>query len=160
VDRTLIHVGGFFNLAFVVFHLLFWRIFKWNTDLKQVSFLNRSIMQVLNLCLIWVFVIFGYVSLFHTDGLLATSLGHSLLVLMALFWLFRAIEQIIFFRLKSWVSWLFLAIFLGGVLLYAVPCFARLSPRSTQTQPALSGFTISSSASPGSRTCQVAGWAG
>jgi hypothetical protein len=160
MQKTLILAGGFYNLAFAVFHLLFWRLFKWNTDLQRVSFLNRAIMQVLNLCLIWVFVIFGYVSLFHANELLSSSLGHSLLVLMALFWLFRAIEQIIFFRLSTWGSWLFLSVFLIGVLLYALPCFARLNPRSTRTQPALSGFTLSSSASLGSRTRPVTGCAG
>ncbi len=160
MQKTLILVGGFYNLAFAVFHLLFWRIFKWNTDLQRMSFLNRAIMQVLNLCLIWVFVIFGYISLFHAGELLSSSLGHSLLVLIALFWLFRAIEQIIFFRLNTWGSWLFLAVFLIGVLLYAYPGLARPTPRSTRTQPALSGFTLSSSASPCSRTRPVAGWAG
>jgi hypothetical protein len=158
--KTLILVGGFYNLAFAVFHLLFWRIFKWNTDLQRVSFLNRAIMQVLNLCLMWVFVIFGYISLFHADELLSSSLGHALLVLMALFWLFRAIEQIIFFHLKSWGSWLFLAIFLVGALLYAFPCFALPAPHSTRTQPALSDFALLSSASLGSRPRPVAGWAG
>lgn len=158
--RTLILVGGFYNLAFAVFHLLFWRIFNWKTDLKQVSFLNRAIMQVLNLCLIWVFAIFGYISIFHANDLLASSLGHSLLVLMALFWLFRAIEQIIFFRLKSWGSWLFLAVFLIGVLLYAYPWLARPTARSTRTQPTLSDFTLLSSASLGYRARPLASWAG
>ena len=160
MQRTLLLVGGCYSLAFAVFHLLFWRIFKWNTELKQLSFLNRAIMQVLNLCLIWVFVIFGYVSLFHADGLLSTSLGHSLLVLIALFWLFRAIEQIIFFRLKIWGSWAFLAVFLIGVLLYALPCFAHPTPHSVATQPVLSGFTVTISGLLGSRARPVAGWAG
>lgn len=158
--KTLILAGGFYNLAFAVFHLLFWRIFKWNTDLKQLWFLNRAIMQVLNLCLIWVFVIFGYISLFHANDLLSSALGRSLLALIALFWLFRAIEQIIFFRSKSWGSWAFFAVFLIGVLLYAYPWLAYLTPRTTRAQPVLSGFTLSSSSSTGSRALAVAGRAG
>jgi hypothetical protein len=76
-----------------------------------------------------VFVIFGYIFLFHADELLTSSLGHSILVLIALFWLLRAIEQVIFFRLNRWGSWLFLAVFLVGVLLYGFPCLAGLIPR-------------------------------
>ncbi|MEN8178018.1 MAG: hypothetical protein ABFS39_05300 [Pseudomonadota bacterium] len=78
-------------------------------------------MQVVNLSLTFVFVIFGYISLMHTRELLETPLGHSLLLLIALFWLFRAILQPVFFKLKHWGSVVFLAVFLSGALLYGIP---------------------------------------
>lgn len=78
-------------------------------------------MQVLNLSLTFAFVIFGYVSLFHSRELLETALGHSLLVLISLFWLLRAIEQIVFFKLKHWGSAVFLTVFLSGAMLYGIP---------------------------------------
>ena len=78
-------------------------------------------MQVINLSLTFCFVIFGYLSLFHTQELIDSSLGHNLLLLIALFWLLRAIQQIIFFKLKDWGSIAFFFIFLTGSLLYGVP---------------------------------------
>lgn len=116
-----IKAGGIFNIAFVLFHFLFWRIFNWKDDLSSLSFLNRAIMQVLNLSLSFAFVIFSYISLVHTEELLSTPLGQSLLILMSLFWFLRAIEQVIFFKLKHWGSITFLGLFLIGALLYAVP---------------------------------------
>jgi len=118
---ALIKAGGIYSFGFVIFHLMFWRIFNWGEDLRSLSFLNRAIMQVLNVSLIFAFVIFGYISLLHTNELMESSLGHSLLVLTALFWLFRAIEQIVFFKLKHWGSVMFLLVFLSGAVLYGIP---------------------------------------
>ncbi|NQT62328.1 MAG: hypothetical protein HQ556_05155 [Candidatus Marinimicrobia bacterium] len=119
--EVLIKLGGIYNIVLVIFHLLFWRIFDWKNDLRNLSFLNRAIMQVLNLSLSFVFIIFSYISLAHTNELLSTALGHSLLILMTLFWVARSIEQIVFFKLKHWGSVAFLAFFLVGAVLYAIP---------------------------------------
>jgi hypothetical protein len=78
-------------------------------------------MQVLNLSLTFAFVIFSYISLVHTKELISTSLGQSLLGLIALFWLARSVEQVVFFKLKNWRSIAFLVFFLVGTVLYAVP---------------------------------------
>ena len=121
--ETLIKAGGFYTIGLVLFHLCFWRIFNWDQELKQVSFLNRAIMQVLNISLIFAFIIFSYISLAHTSEILASSLGKSLLVLMALFWLARTIQQIIFFKLQHWASWAFLLLFFTGALLYGIPAY-------------------------------------
>ena len=119
--ELLIKAGGFYNLALVVFHLSFWRIFDWDRDLRNISYLNRAIMQVLNISLLLVFIIFGYISFEHTNELLLSPLGQSLLVLMALFWLARTIQQIMFFKLHHWISWAFLLFFFSGFLIYAIP---------------------------------------
>ena len=124
--EILIIAGGFYNIGLVVFHLLFWRIFNWDSDLRDVSALNSAIMQVLNISLILVFAIFSYVSLVYTTELLTSDLGRTLLILMALFWLARSIQQIVFFKLHHPVSWAFLLFFLTGTLLYAIPAIDAL----------------------------------
>jgi len=78
-------------------------------------------MQVLNLSLTFAFFIFGYISIAHTRELFVTPLGHSFLVLVALFWLARAVEQVVFFKLKHWGSIAFLIVFLAGAALYGIP---------------------------------------
>ncbi len=69
-------------------------------------------MQVLNLCLTFVFVIFAYVSIAHAGEMTSTPLGRSLLLLISLFWYLRAAEQIWFFGLRKPLSILFLLFFL------------------------------------------------
>ena len=124
--EILIQLGGVYSFGFVVFHLSFWRIFDWKRDLQRLSFLNRAIMQVLNLSLTFAFVIFGYVSWFHAEELLGTRLGRSLLVLIAVFWLLRAVEQVIFFKLRHWGSVTFFGVFFLGFLLYGIPAASVL----------------------------------
>jgi hypothetical protein len=121
--ETVLIIGSLYNLLFAVFHLLFWKIFKWDMELSKLSFLNRAVMQVLNLCLTFCFLLFSYISFFHTSELLTTGLGHAVLVGIAVFWLLRAAEQVIFFKLKHWGSIVFLLTFIGGALIYAIPAF-------------------------------------
>jgi hypothetical protein len=77
-------------------------------------------MQVLNLCLTLVFVVFAYISLGYSYELLYSRLGHTLVWFMVIFWSFRAILQLVFFKLNL-VSIAFLLYFLIGAALYAVP---------------------------------------
>ena len=111
-------VGGLFNLAFFIFHLFFWKIFKWREDLHKLLPINRAVMQVLNICLMFVFLIFAYVSLFYIDEMRTTSLGLSLILLIAIFWGLRAIMQLIFFSRTRLMSYVFFVIFAAGCLIY------------------------------------------
>ncbi|NCF33109.1 MAG: hypothetical protein GWP50_06010 [Proteobacteria bacterium] len=120
-DQALILLGGCFNLGFGLFHLGFWKFLDWKSDLASLSFINRGVMQVLNIFLTYVFFVFAYISFVHVDDLLTTSLGASLLLAISLFWLLRAGAQIVFFGLEHWLSWLLLLAFLVGSLLYAIP---------------------------------------
>ena len=122
--KTLITIGGFLWLAFFVFHIFFWKLFDWKRDLENVAKVNKAIMQVLNLCLMFCFLIFAYISLFQTAELLTTGLGKTLLVGMVLFAVFRAIEQVIFFDLKNPRSIAVLFFALIGMTLYLIPLFA------------------------------------
>lgn len=120
--RTAILIGGVYHVAFALFHLAFWRLFRWRRELTSLSPVNRSVMQILNLCLTFVFLAFAYVSFFHAPELLETSLGHAMLLLIAIFWCLRAAEQLVFFGLRTLASAVFFALFITGTLLYAYPC--------------------------------------
>ncbi len=108
-------------MAVFVFHVLFWKLFRWKQELIKLSDVNRAVMQVLNLCLMWVFLIFAYVSIFHADELLTTGLGKSVLIGMVLFGIFRSVEQVIFFNLKDIRSKFVLFVAMIGTAIYAIP---------------------------------------
>jgi len=125
--RHLIIAGGFFHLGFAAFHLLFWRVFRWKEELRRLGPINRGVMQVLNLCLTFVFLIFAYLSLFLPDEMLTTPVGRPLLAWIAVFWLLRAFQQLIFFSRRQWASWALFALLLVGAGLYGIP-FALTGP--------------------------------
>jgi hypothetical protein len=117
----LIKLGGIYNFGFVVFHLMFWRLFRWREDLRSLSFLNRAIVQVLNLSLTFAFFAFGVLSFAFATAILESTFGRTFLILIALFWLARTIEQIVFFKLHHWGSRAFCGLFLIGAMIYALP---------------------------------------
>ncbi len=121
--KTLIIIGGFFGLGFFIFHIFFWQLFEWKKDLKSLTSINRGVMQVLNSCLMICFLIFSYVSIFHVDELLTTSLGSTILFGIGSLWFLRAIMQPLFFGLNNSISIAFFITFLFGAGIYFVPLF-------------------------------------
>ncbi len=113
--------GGIFNLGFAVFHLFFWRLFDWKRDLASLTAVNRSVMQILNLCLTFLLLVMAYVSLFLRQAMLSTELGKTLLIAFALFWFLRMLEQVFLFEVKNRLSAVFTLIFLLGTILYILP---------------------------------------
>ena len=121
--KSLILFGGVLWVICFIFDILFWKLFDWKKDLESLKKVNKGIIQVLNLCLMLCFLIFAYISIFQTDELLKPSLRKTLIAGMALFGVFRVIEQFIFFDLIHFRSKLVL---LGAVLIavvYSIPLF-------------------------------------
>ncbi len=111
-------------ITLAVFHVLFWRIFKWPETLAPLNRVDRATTQVLNISITFIFAIFAYISLAHTDELLNTTLGKSILILISIFWLFRTGQQIVFYDMRHKVSIGLTIYFLVGALLYGIPGIA------------------------------------
>jgi hypothetical protein len=115
---ALIVAAGLFNFALAVFHLSFWRQFHWQDELPRLGVVNRGIMQVLNLCLTYVFIVAAVLLLLFPLEAFATELGTFLLLAMAGFWLLRAILQPMYFQLRHSLSQGLFAIFVVGTLIH------------------------------------------
>jgi hypothetical protein len=113
--------GGIYNLAFAIFHMFFWKLFDWKKDLVSLTPVNRSVVQILNLCLTFMILVMSYVSLFLSREMLTTNLGQKLMLAFALFWFLRMLEQIFVFEVKNKLSVVFTLIFLLGSILYTIP---------------------------------------
>jgi len=109
--RYALYLGGALNLGLIVFHGLFWRLFRWRDELARLSGLNRNVMQIMNLCLMVLFAVLAYLSFAHAPALLASPLGHAVLAGFAVFWILRAAEQVWFFGLKAPLSVFFTGLF-------------------------------------------------
>lgn len=121
MNNTPLIIGGFFHFGFAVFHLFFWKLFNWKKDLASLTHINRAVMQILNLCLTFVFFVAAYISIFHSHELVTTNLGNVILVSISAFWLLRLIEQIIFFGLKKRLSIILTVLFFAGFVIYLLP---------------------------------------
>jgi len=120
MNENLIITGGIYNIILIIFHISFWRIFNWPETINTLNRTNKSTIQVLNISITFIFVIFAYISLVHTKELLNTNLGNTLLIFMSALWLFRAIQQIIFYKLKHKASLGLFLFFIGGSVIYCI----------------------------------------
>lgn len=121
MTTTLVLAGGFYSLFFALFHLGFWKIFKWKDALAKLDLTNGAILQILNLCLTFFFLLMAYLSFFQTKELISTTLGKTLLGAFSLFWLLRMLEQIIFFNIKKILSIALTFLFFLGSMIYLYP---------------------------------------
>jgi len=115
---ALLIAAGLFNLAFAVFHLFFWRLFRWPQQLAKLSAANRGIVQVLNLCLTYLFAFSALLCFLFPDELASTELGRFALLGLTGFWLVRAIYQPMFFGLEHPLSIALFFIFVLGTLIH------------------------------------------
>src|SRR3989304_1344596 len=102
--ELLLTIGGIYNLGFAIFHLLFWKIFKWKKDLASLTHVNRSVMQILNLRLTYVFLVMAFALFVFSTEMTASRLGQALLIASSVFWFMRVGEQVVFFGRKHKVS--------------------------------------------------------
>lgn len=116
----LVKIGGYASIGWLIFHLLFWQIFDWRAELKRLSRLNSGVMQVLNLCLSFIFLLFAFLSLWHTNELLSAGIGRTMSLGIGVFWLFRFLLQPLFWG-TSLTSALFAFLFVLMSACYLAP---------------------------------------
>lgn len=116
MDNAIIYVCGIHSLSMAIFHMTFWRLFRWRVELTKIGPATRAITQILNLRLIQVFLGVAAACFVLPQQLLGTVLGQSLLGFMALFWLARLVEQIVFLRIRHWMVHLLSAMFALGAI--------------------------------------------
>lgn len=113
--------AGLFDVGIGLFHLGFWRLFRWREQLPRLSALNAAVMQALNVSLTLLAFILGGLLVAHAAELPHIALGRELLVLMAGFWIARAVQQAVFFRLRHARSVGFALLCVLGAALHALP---------------------------------------
>lgn len=118
-----IYIGGAFHILFAVFHLFFWKLFRWREELPKLTPLNRQIVQVLNISLTVGFLGVAYISLGYAGVIAGTAAGKATCFAIAAFWLARLVQQFMFFDMKKPASWALAAAMLVMTVLYGLPAF-------------------------------------
>jgi hypothetical protein len=124
IEATLIAASGLYNLAFAVFHLLFWRLFAWPSSLANSGELNCAITQTLNVVLIYCFVAYGGALLW-----LSTRESPSISALLAAgggFWLLRSVLQSMLFTIRHKVATGITIVFVMGAALHLIAAVPAL----------------------------------
>lgn len=123
--ETIIVICGFYNIAFALFHFGFWKMFKWDSELKKLSFANKAIMQILNIQISYYFILTSIICFLFPTELLSTKLGNYFLIGSSIFWLIRTIQQFVFLRANHYKIHILTFIFLIGTILFLIPTLVR-----------------------------------
>lgn len=122
-SKGILVFSGIYNLLFALFHLTFWSLFNWDIELKRLSYLNNTVMQILNLRLTYVFFLIAYILIILRTQIITTKIGRVLLVGWSLFWLMRAGEEVYFAESLDVVTVVFTVIFLFGGVIHYLPIY-------------------------------------
>lgn len=120
-DTTLVMLCGLHSAGFAVFHLFFWKLFGWPRSLAGAGTANRAILQIANLCLVYVFSAVALMCLLMPDELLATRPGRAVLGGMAGLWLARTAMQFVYLPYRHPLIHALTVLFLLGTGLFAWP---------------------------------------
>jgi len=124
--KIVIYLAGIYNLAFGLFHIGFWKMFKWNEELKKLDFGNSEVMQILNVHVIYYLLFAAFICIAFPAELQNTKLGNAFLLGCSLFWLLRIVNQFIFFTASNFASVFATIIIFGvGAVLFALPVFNK-----------------------------------
>lgn len=114
----LIKVIALYYVLFGVFHLFFWKLLEWKEQLMNLTPTNRAVVQTLNLCLTFMFFLVAYCFYFYASEIRSTGIGHALIVGMGLFWVVRAILQLLLFDTRQTIHKGLFIVFVIGIVLH------------------------------------------
>ncbi len=125
MNKILLLVGGVFNLVFGLFHLALGKALNWAETLSCLTLDNRATVYTLNIQLAFICLVFAYLSLFRRKDLLTTGIGRIVMAAMGLYYVLRAINQLVYNGLADPTTsfWLILCGIVS--LLYLIPSLMK-----------------------------------
>jgi hypothetical protein len=115
----LVQLAAFLDLALTLFHVAFWRLFRWPETLQPSGSLNTAVTQVINIMLTF---LFGTVA--ATLFWMGPATPAPLLLAAAAFGALRTALQPIFFGLRSRASQGFTALMVLVTLVHLAAALA------------------------------------
>lgn len=121
ISLASIYTGGILTLLMAIFHIRFPKIFEWEKDYDTITVKNKKIFHTIHLALLLMFFIIGLLSLFYAQELSnCQGISFGLNILISLFWLWRTIWQLYYFKGKT-MHFILVFIFSFLFLCYLTP---------------------------------------
>ena len=121
MNKTLLMIGGLVNLLFGLMHLNLGKALNWSETLGCLTPDNRATIYTLNVHLAFTCLVFAYLSLFRRKEMLTTGIGRSVTAAIGLFYILRAVNQVIYNGLSAPGTLFGVVLFLLVSLFYVVP---------------------------------------
>jgi hypothetical protein len=132
ISELSIIFGGLLSLVMVVFHSRFYVIFGWKSEFEKILPKDRRILYTIHIALILFFIMFSALSfIYYKELASASGLAFGVILFYALFWLWRTLWQIIYFKhpkgvKKSSLHYIVLLIFCLLFISYLIPVILKI----------------------------------
>ena len=133
MNKILLLIGGIINLVFSLLHLTLGKALNWSETLSCLTPDNRATIYTLNAHLAFTCLVFAYLSLFHRKDMLNTGIGRAVMAAIGLFYILRAVNQVVYNGLSAPGTPFGVILFLSVSLLYVVPTLWRRAATLTPT---------------------------
>ncbi len=128
--------GGVLTLLLTVFHIRFPKVFRWDLSLRRVDPATKKILFTIHIALYLLFIVFGLLSLAYSMELgRCEGVAGAMVALYALFWLWRMLWQVFYFRFKQGeepakkrpaLGYMMIALFFLLFVAYALPVLIKM----------------------------------
>jgi hypothetical protein len=118
--KTFVIIGGIIYIVMGLFHLSFWILFDWQTELFKLNQINSNNMQMLNIVCSFFMLSFSFMLLGYNSRVLNSKLGRSVLIISSGFFLIRALIEFAF----PGNSIVFGAVLLAIIPIYLIPALS------------------------------------
>jgi hypothetical protein len=95
-------IAGALLVTLALVHGIFPKYFKWKTELKPLSLINRQMMQVHTFFIALILLLMGLLCLTSAKELSETSLGKKISLGLAIFWTARLLIQFFGYSSDLW----------------------------------------------------------
>ena len=94
-----IYIGGTLTILIGFFHTRFYKLYKWKEEFEKITTLNSLVIYTIHLALMLLFFILGSISIIYAFELSkSVGLAFGFNTLFSLFWLWRFIWQLVYFK--------------------------------------------------------------
>jgi hypothetical protein len=99
LSKFFLIIGSILTVLMVIFHYFFPKLFKWEKDFQRITGTNKRIFFTINVALFLLFSIIAIISIIHIDEIIqCKGISLTFLLLISIFWLWRTIWQVIYFK--------------------------------------------------------------
>ena len=93
---------GFLLIVLALLHFIFPKYFKWETDLKPLSLINKEMMVIHTFFIAFTVFLMGILCLIETTAIINSSLGKTIILGFGVFWFVRLIIQFFGYSSQLW----------------------------------------------------------
>jgi len=119
LSKICIIIGGILTLLLAIFHSRFYALFNWKDEFKNVSKPNQRIFFTINMALVILFSLFSiFTFVYSTELAQPHAIGIGILIIFSIFWGWRTIWQIFYFRIPKEINFLDKRLFMHYIMIF------------------------------------------